>query len=120
MYVALGSIFLVSLLNYVGFLFIPIVAVANQLNLSQIAIIFAVMRIPYLINIFAGKLGDKYNKKLLISMILIFMSFFYVLLGLHDSFIVILVLTFAISLGIALLNPLTSALISSYTQQKDK
>ncbi|MDR0650423.1 MAG: hypothetical protein LBG59_03255 [Candidatus Peribacteria bacterium] len=31
-----------------------------------------------------------------------------------------LLLTFAISLGIALLHPLTSALVSSYTQKKDK
>jgi MFS family permease len=112
--------FLVNLLNYVGFLFIPIVAVSNHLSLSQIAIVFAVMKAPYLVNIFAGKLGDKYNKKLLIALILVFMSFFYVLLGMHDNFIIILVLTFAISLGIALLHPLTSALVSSYTQQKDK
>jgi MFS family permease len=120
MYTALGSMFLVNLLNYIGFLFIPIVAVANHLSLSQIAIVFAVMKAPYLVNIFAGKLGDKYNKKLLISIILIFMSLFYILLGLHDDFVIILVLTFAISLGIALLHPITSALVSSYTQQKDK
>lgn len=56
MYVALGSMFLVSLLNYVGFLFIPIVSIENNLNLSQIAIVFAVMKLPYLINIFIGKL----------------------------------------------------------------
>lgn len=120
MYVALGSVFLVNLLNYVGFLFIPIVAVANHLNLSQIAIIFAIMKAPYLVNIFTGKFGDKYNKKLLISLLLIFISFFYILLGIYDNFLIILGLTFAISLGIALLNPLTSALVSSYTQQKDK
>ena len=56
MYVALGSMFFVSLLNYVGFLFIPIVSIENHLNLSQIAIVFAVMKLPYLINIFIGKL----------------------------------------------------------------
>jgi MFS family permease len=120
MYIALGSMFLVNVLNYIGFLFIPIVAISNHLSLSQIALVFAVMKAPYLVNIFAGKLGDKYNKKLLIALILVFMSFFYVLLGFHDDFAIILVLTFAISLGIALLNPLTSALVSSYTQQKDK
>jgi MFS family permease len=112
--------FLVNLLNYVGFLFIPIVAISNQLNLSQIAIVFAVMKAPYLINIFAGKLGDKYSKKLLIAIILVFMSFFYILLGIHENFTIILLLTFAISLGIALLLPLTSALVSSYTQKKDR
>ena len=120
MFVALGGMFLVSLLNYVGFLFIPIVAIENQLSLSQIAIVFAVMKVPYLINIFVAKFGDKYNKKLIISLILIFMSIFYVLLGMQENFVVILVLTFAISLGISLLNPITSALVSSYTQQKDK
>jgi MFS family permease len=120
LYVALGSQFLVTLLNYVGFLFIPIIAIENHLTLSQIAIVFAVMKIPYLVNIFIGKLGDKYNKKLLISIILIFMSMFYVLLGLHDNFVIILILTFGISLGIAMLNPITSALVSSYTLQKDK
>ncbi|MDR3168471.1 MAG: MFS transporter [Candidatus Peribacteria bacterium] len=119
-YVALGSMFLVNLLNYVGFLFIPIVAMANHLTLTQIAIVFAVMRVPYLINIFTGKLGDKYNKKLLISVILLFISVFYVLLGLHDDFVIILILTFVVALGIAFLFPLTSALVSSYTDQKDK
>lgn len=120
LYSALGSQFLVSLLNYVGFLFIPIVAVVNNLSLSQIAIVFAVMKLPYLVNIFIGRFGDKYNKKLLISIILIFMSFLYVLLGFQEIFIVILILTFGISLGIAMLQPLTSALTSSYTHQKDK
>jgi len=120
MYVALGSMFLVSLLNYVGFLFIPIVSIENNLNLSQIAIVFAVMKLPYLINVFIGKLGDKYNKKLLISIILVFMSIFYILLGIQEAFSMILLLTFAISMGIAMLNPITSALVSSYTQQKDK
>jgi MFS family permease len=120
MYVALGGMFLVNLLNYIGFLFIPIVAIANNLTLTQIAIVFAVMKMPYLINIFTGKLGDKYNKKLLISVILLFISVFYVLLGIQDDFIMILILTFAIALGIALLYPLTSALVSSYTDQKDK
>ncbi|MDR0650424.1 MAG: hypothetical protein LBG59_03260 [Candidatus Peribacteria bacterium] len=72
--------FLVNLLNYVGFLFIPIIAISNHLSLSQIAIVFAVMKAPYLVNIFAGKLGDKYSKKLLIAIILVFMSFFYILL----------------------------------------
>ena len=48
------------------------------------------------------------------------MSLFYVLLGIQEGFLVILVLTFAISMGIAMLNPITSALVSSYTQQKDK
>jgi MFS family permease len=120
MYVALGSVCLVNFLNYAGFLFIPIIAIANHLNLSQIAILFAVMKAPYLVNIFLGKRGDKYNKKLIIALILVFMSLFYIMLGINDDFWMILLLTFAISLAISLLNPLTSALVSSYTHQQHK
>ena len=38
----------------------------NNLSLSQIAIVYAVMKIPYVINVFVGKFGDRYSKKLLI------------------------------------------------------
>jgi len=52
MYYALGFEFLFNVLNYIGFIFIPIVAAKNNLSLSQIAIVFAVMRLPYLIDFF--------------------------------------------------------------------
>jgi hypothetical protein len=52
MYVALCAEALMNFMNYVGFLFIPIVALENNLTLSQIAILFAVMRVPYMINVF--------------------------------------------------------------------
>jgi hypothetical protein len=51
MYVALCSEALVTFMNYVGFLFIPIVALENNLTLSQIAILFAVMKLPYMISV---------------------------------------------------------------------
>ena len=119
-YTALGSITLTNLLNYIGFLFIPIISIENNLNLSQIAIIFAVMKLPYLVNIFIGNLGDKYSKKVLISFILISISGCYVLLGALNGFILTVILTFAISLGIALLNPISTALVGEYTQAQDK
>lgn len=52
MYYALGFEVLFNLLNYVGFIFIPIVSIANNLSLSQVAIVFAAMRLPYLIDFF--------------------------------------------------------------------
>jgi hypothetical protein len=51
MYVALGAEALVCFMNYVGFLFIPIIALENNLTLSQIAILFAVMKLPYMISV---------------------------------------------------------------------
>lgn len=54
LYAAFGAQGLVSFMSYVGFLFIPIIAVENNLSLSEIAILFAVMRIPYVINVIIG------------------------------------------------------------------
>jgi len=53
MYQAMGYEMLYSILNYVGFIFIPIVALQNNLTLTQIAIVFAIMRLPYIIDFFS-------------------------------------------------------------------
>lgn len=119
MYVALWSFMLTNFLNYTSYLFIPIVAAENNLSLSQIALVFAAMKLPYVVNIFAWKFWDKYSKKLQISIILVSISFLYVLLWFNEWFYTILILTFFISLGIALLFPLTTALVISYTNPKD-
>ena len=119
MYVALWSFMLTNFLNYTSYLFIPIVAIENNLSLSQIAIIFAAMKLPYIINIFTWKFWDRYSKKLIISIILVLISFLYVALWFHEWFYTILILTFFISLWIAMLFPLTTALVISYTDRKD-
>ena len=120
MYVALWSFMLTNFLNYTSYLFIPIVAAENNLSLSQIALVFAAMKLPYVINVFTWKFWDKYSKKLLISIILVLISFLYVLLWFNEWFYTILILTFFISLWIALLFPLTAALVISYEESKDK
>ena len=119
MYIALWSFMLTNFLNYTSYLFIPIVAAENNLSLSQIAVVFAAMKLPYIVNVFAWKFWDKYSKKLLISIILVLISFLYVWLWFDKWFFSILILTFFISLWIALLFPLTTALVISYTHPKD-
>ena len=52
MYSALGAQALISLMEYVGFLFIPIIAVDNNLTLSEVAIISAIMWFPSILNMF--------------------------------------------------------------------
>lgn len=120
MYVALWSCMLTNFLNYISFLFIPIVAAENHLSLSQIALVFAAMKLPYIVNVFTWKFGDKYSKKLLISIILVFVSCLYFALWFVENFYAIMILTFFISLWIAVLYPITSALVVSYTKPKDK
>ena len=120
MYAALWSCMLTNFLNYTGFLFIPIVAAENHLSLSEIALVFAAMKLPYIVNVFTGKFWDKYSKKLLISIVLVFVSLLYVALWYSENFYAILILTFFISLWIAVLFPVTSALVISYTKPQDK
>jgi hypothetical protein len=81
MYYALSFEFFFNLLNYVGFIFIPIVSIVNNLTLSQIAIVFAVMRIPYLIDFFIGNIADHMSKRKFLFIVLLFLSLLYILLG---------------------------------------
>ena len=120
MYVALSSQALVNFMNYVGFLFIPLVAMQNNLSLSEIAILFAVMRLPYLVNILIGNIWDKYSKKILITILVLFSAGLFFWLGSTSSFMAIVVASFGLSLAIAMLQPITSALILGYAKPKDK
>ena len=119
MFRALGDEFVFNILNYIGFIFIPIVAAKNNLSLSQIAIIFAIMRLPYVINFFTGELADRYNKKKFILIVMFFLSFLFALLGFRDEFGWIIVISLGISFGLSLLRPAISWLISDYTLPGD-
>jgi len=114
-YHALGFEFLFNVLNYIGFLFIPIIAVQNNLSLSQVAIIFAIMRLPYVFSFFTWEFADKYNKRKFILIVLLFVSILCALLWFRDGFGSILIITFGISLGLSLIRPVISALVSDYT-----
>ena len=97
LYHALGYEFIFNVLNYIGFIFIPIVAIRINLSLSQIAVIFAIMRVPYLIDFFTGEFADKYSKRRFILIVLLFLSFLFALLGFKDNFGGIITITLGIS-----------------------
>jgi hypothetical protein len=80
MYYALAFEVLFNLLNYIGFIFIPIVSVANNLTLSQVAIVFGVMRLPYLIDFFTGNIAENGSKRKFLFVMLFFLSLLYLLL----------------------------------------
>lgn len=120
MYIALASQALVNFINYIAFLFIPLIALEHNLSLSEIAILFAVMRLPYLINILVGNLGDKYNKKILISILVVCGAVLFFFLGSVEHFLAILGLSFGLALVVALLQPITTAFILSYAKPQDK
>ena len=116
---ALWFEFLFNFLNYVWFLFIPIVAIANNLTLSEIAILFGVMRLPYLVNFFTGEVADRYNKKTLLLIITIFLAFLFALLGFNENFGAIMTISFGIAVWLAMMRPIISGMISDYAHPKD-
>jgi hypothetical protein len=120
LYYALGFEFLFKLLNYIGFIFIPIISIKNDLTLSQIAIVFAVMRVPYLIDFFTGNIADNTSKRKFLFFVLLFISFLYMLLGYNESFRSIMTITFARSLGLSLMRPVISAYFSDCSDPKDE
>ena len=120
MYSALGAQALISLMEYVGFLFIPIIAVDNNLTLSEVAIISAIMWFPSILNMFVWSLWDKYNKKLLIGILLLIWWFLYIMLWNSSSFLAMMGTTFGIFFVIAFVFPLVSALISDWVKSKEE
>ncbi len=110
---------LFNILNYIGFLFIPLIAERNNFSLSQIALIFALMRLPYVTNFFVVSLCERFNKKLFIAVVLIFLSFLYWILGFNISFGSNLIVSLGISLGLSLIRPIISALITEACHDDD-
>ena len=100
-------------------MFIPIVALKAKLSLSEIAIIFAVMRLPYVINFFTAEIADKYSKKTFIWIIFVFLSVLFALIAYSDNFWNILIISLGISLGIAMASPVVEWLLSDYAHPGD-
>lgn len=120
MYYALWFEMIFGMLNYIGFIFVPIVSIANNLSLTQVAIVFAVMKFPYIIDLFVNNFAATKSKRIILFTILLFMSFFYFMLGLNESFRTILIITFGISFGLALMRPVISAYISDCTNSSEE
>lgn len=113
----LGFEWLWNILSYIGFLFIPLIAEQNHLSLSQVALLFALMRLPYLTNFFTAERSKRFNKKLFIALVLLFLSFLYAFLGFDHTFWGIMIISFGIALGLSIIRPIISALISEHTTQ---
>jgi len=107
-----------NILNYIWFIFIPLAAAANHLSLWEIALVFAVMRLPYLTNFLTASWSERFHKKSFILTCFMFMSLFYGAFAFNDSFWGTIILSFAISMGLATIRPLISALFSENTHPK--
>ncbi len=116
---SLGFEWLFNILNYIWFLFIPLAAVANNLSLTQIALLFALMKLPYLTNFLTVSWSDRFNKKLFIAIILLLLSFLYAILAFDLSFLGIMTVSFWISIWLSIIRPIISSLISEHTTKNN-
>ena len=108
---------LYALLDYLSLLFIPLVALSDWLWLWQIAIVFAVMRLPYIFNLFVSWRDEWFNKKLFIAVVLVFLAWLFVILWFNLSFWMILVVSFCISFWLSVMKPVVSAMITEHAQK---
>lgn len=108
---------LYALLDYLSLLFIPLVALSDWLWLWQIAIVFAVMRLPYIFNLFVSWRDEWFNKKLFIAVVLVFLAWLFILLWFDLSFIMILIVSFCISFGLSVMKPVVSAMITEHAKK---
>ncbi len=119
-YKSLSFEFIFNVIGYIWYIFIPIISIKENLWLAQIAILFAVMRLPYLINLFSLDFLDNYDKKKIIFFVLMFMSFMYLILwSCANVFVDILIVCFFIALWLAVIRPIISGLISEHVIKKE-
>lgn len=91
----------------------------NNLSLSQIALLFALMKLPHLSNVFTANWSKSFDKKLFIATALVFLSFLYAFLAFEHSFGGIMLASFGIAFGLSIIRPAISSLISSYTTKEN-
>lgn len=106
--------FIFGVLNYIWLLFIPIICFQHNLWLPEIAIVFAVMRFPYIIDLVLWSIADKYNKKWLIMIVFLFISLLYTLLAYTNSFAWIITISLGISFWLAIIRPIISSITSNW------
>lgn len=108
-----------ALLDYLSLLFIPLIALEHWLVLRQIALIFAMMRLPYIFNLFTSWFDEWMNKKLFIAIILLILAWLFALLWFNLSFVMILIVSFLISFWLSVIKPVISALITQNTEKSN-
>lgn len=106
LYITLLLQFLYGIIDYIGFLFIPLLWLSNDLTLGQIALVFAIMRIPHLLSIYFAGMLDKYNKFIVVCISYISMGVVLWWLAFTYSFAGILILSLSIAIGLSLTRPI--------------
>lgn len=120
LYITLFLQFLYGIIDYIGFLFIPLLGLSNNLTLGQIALIFAIMRVPHLLSIYFAGILDKYNKFMVVCISYICIGIILWGLAFTNYFIGILLLSLAIAVGLSLTRPIILWFIGQLVEARHK
>jgi len=120
LFITLFLQFLYGIIDYIWFLFIPLLWLYNDLSLAQIALIFAIMRIPHMLAIYFAGMFKKYNQFLIVCTTYIGIGIILWWLSITDNFGGILVLSLIIAAWLAVLRPIILWFISQLVDVKHK
>jgi len=120
LYITLFLQFLYGIIDYIWFLFIPLLWLSNNLTLWQIALIFAIMRIPHLLSIYFAGVLDKYNKFMVVCLSYVCIGIVLWWLAFTQNFLGILLLSLAIAVGLSLTRPIILWFIGQLVEVRHK
>lgn len=103
-----------GLSNYIGFIFIPLIASQHHLNLSQIALIFAAMRFPFFFSFEFSILAEHSSLHRYLASRLCALAWLFIVIAYASGFLMILSTTFLIAICLAALRPVLGAYISRH------
>lgn len=104
--------FLYSILNYISFLFIPLLATQRHMGLAEIALLYAIMRMPYMLSIVLARFWERYPQKTAILIVYVLLAVFCFGLGFTENANTIFIWTIGLSFGLAFVRPMILSGIS--------
>ena len=120
LYYTLFLQFIWGLLDYVGFIFIPILALVHNLSLSQIAVIFALTRFPYILSFFFAEVADKRERMAIMGGSLLITACLLGVLSQATGFTMIILVSIAISVCLAVFRPTVAGVLTNLISPKQR
>lgn len=108
-----------SILNYVSYFFVPLLGYQRELSLPEVAIVFVVMRLPYLVSFAVPEIKSNFVKKNVVLGVYLLLALLFIGLYFVASFQWIVVLSLGVSLALAFAGPLIVSSFSRSIPKKD-
>jgi MFS family permease len=119
-YFMLFVIFIWGLLDYVGFIFVPVLALQYNLSLAQIAMLFAFMRIPYLISFFFADVADKKERMAVLGASITIAGILLGILASVNGFTPIILTSIGIALCLAIMRAVAAGVLTNLIMPKQR